>query len=143
MAVSMSASLEPIGPSADAAGYPQGGLAEIQRAWRILAAGAPKMAAALIDIAENGQSEYARVTAAMAVLDRIGLGAQLEVGITSTQLLGVSTEGESQIRPADAVRARLRLLKAQSIEMAAHTIEGEIEEGGGGATVIALHPGNG
>lgn len=121
-----------------------GGLSDIQKAWRILAKGAPAVATALVDIATNGTSEYARVTAAMGVLDRIGLGPQLEIGISSTQLLGTADDTDGQPRAVDAVRARLRLLKSQAIEMAHSEIAGEVvEEEPAGATVIALHPGDG
>lgn len=51
-----------------------GGTPQIQQAWQILAGGSKKVARVLIDIAENGSSESARVQAATTVLKMVGFG---------------------------------------------------------------------
>jgi len=92
-----------------------GGPADIQSAWGILAKGSPAAATALVDIAENGKSEVARVQAATAVLDRVGLATPKERPQVTFNVIPkeVAEAGIDQIvSPAEIIRNRLKELKA-------------------------------
>lgn len=94
----------------------EGGPPDIQTAWRILAGGAPVAAAALVDIAENGKSELARVQASNAVLDRVGLATPKERPSVHFAVIpaeyGQAGIGAQQLSPAEVVRSRLKKLGA-------------------------------
>lgn len=89
----------------------QGGPGDIQTAWKILAGGAPVAAAALVDIAENGKSELARVQASQAVLDRVGLATPKERPSVHFTVIPKEYEehgiGAQQLSPAEVIRSRL------------------------------------
>lgn len=59
----------------------QGGPQDVQEAFRILAAGAPSAARALIEVIEESDSDTARVTAATALLDRMGISARQQLDV--------------------------------------------------------------
>ena len=82
-----------------------------QNVWDILSAGGGAAAKALVDIAKNGKDERARVTAAEAVLNRIGFPAQTDIGVFVQEPDEYPTD-----RASDVVRERLRLLREQAIE---------------------------
>ena len=85
----------------------------VREAFHTLAKGAPEVAKALVDVAVNGKSEIAKVTAGVAVFDRIGLPAKVDIGLTATHLVGVvDTPGTQTV---DTVRARLAQLRAQQL----------------------------
>jgi hypothetical protein len=91
-----------------------GGPVDIQTAWKILAGGAPVAAAALVDIAENGKSELARVQASNAVLDRVGLATpkerpQVTFHVVPKEFNEVGI-GSQQLAPAEVIRGRLKKL---------------------------------
>lgn len=92
----------------------QGGPADIQTAWKILAGGAPVAAAALVDIAEHGKSEIARVQASQAVLDRVGLATPKERPQVTFHVIpkefGEVGIGAQQLSPAEVIRSRLTKL---------------------------------
>lgn len=91
----------------------QGGPDDIQTAWKILAGGAPVAAAALVDIAEHGKSEVARVQAATAVLDRVGLATPKERPQVTFAVIPKEFDQAGitqQISPAEVVRSRLKEL---------------------------------
>jgi hypothetical protein len=92
-----------------------GGPEEIKTAWKILAGGAPIAAAALVDIAEHGKSEVARVQASQAVLDRVGLATPKERPSIHFQVIPKEYDeigiGAQQLSPAEVVRSRLKKLK--------------------------------
>lgn len=94
----------------------QGGPPEIQTAWKILAGGAPVAAAALVDIAENGKSELARVQASQAVLDRVGLATPKERPSVTFHVVPKEFNevgiGAQQLSPAEVIRGRLKKLNA-------------------------------
>lgn len=79
----------------------------VRSAWKILAHGAPTAAEALVDIAENGKSEMARVLASQAVLDRVGLAPPKEVHFRVMPESGNETIGLS---PAEVIRNKLAAL---------------------------------
>jgi hypothetical protein len=92
-----------------------GGPEDIQTAWKILAGGAPVAAAALVDIAEHGKSEVARVQAATAVLDRVGLATPKERPQVTFAVIPKEFDQAGitqQISPAEVIRGRLKELSA-------------------------------
>jgi hypothetical protein len=103
-------------PSGMAGKFPvkQGGPGDIQTAWKILAGGAPVAAAALVDIAENGKSEIARVQASQAVLDRVGLATPKERPSVHFTVIPKEYDevgiGAAKLSPAEVVRGRLKKL---------------------------------
>lgn len=92
----------------------QGGPQDIQTAWKILAGGAPVAAAALVDIAEHGKSEIARVQASQAVLDRVGLATPKERPSVTFHVVPKEFNevgiGAQQLSPAEVIRGRLKKL---------------------------------
>lgn len=97
-----------------------GGPEDIQTAWKILAGGAPVAAAALVDIAEHGKSEVARVQAATAVLDRVGLATPKERPQVTFAVIPKEFDQAGitqQISPAEVIRGRLKEL-GQTMEHA-------------------------
>lgn len=104
---------------------PNQGVNYVRDAWNILAEGAPNVAASLVNVAVNGRSEVARVAAAQAVLDRVGLPAKVDVGITATHLVGIvaDTSGASQ---SPKVIERLAQIRAAQLAAAAdHAAKGD------------------
>lgn len=105
-------------PDGMAGKYPvkTGGPHDIQTAWKILAGGAPVAAAALVDIAENGKSEIARVQASQAVLDRVGLATPKERPSVTFHVVPKEFNevgiGAQQLSPAEVIRGRLKKLGA-------------------------------
>lgn len=92
----------------------QGGPTEIQTAWRILAGGAPACAEALVHVAEHGKSEVARVQAATAVLDRVGLATpkerpEVHFNVIPKEMQEVPDIGK--LSPAEVIRKKLKDLK--------------------------------
>jgi hypothetical protein len=92
----------------------QGGPDDIQTAWKLLAGGAPTAASALVHIAENGKSELARVQAAAAILDRVGLATPKERPSVTFAVIPKEFDhvgiGAQQLDPAEVVRSRLKEL---------------------------------
>lgn len=84
--------------------------ASLRSTFQTLAAGGPQVAEALLHIAVHGKSEVARVQAAIAVLDRIGLPSRVDVGIHVADLLPAPAAADSGA--VDVVRQRLSLLRA-------------------------------
>jgi hypothetical protein len=91
----------------------EGGPDDVQTAWRILAGGAPTAAAALVDIADHGKSELARVQASQAILDRVGLATPKERPMVSFTVIPKEFNEAplmEQLSPAEVVRQRLKEL---------------------------------
>lgn len=84
----------------------------IKRAFDVLKDGAEEVSKSLVDIAVNGKSEMARMYAAQAVLDRIGLPAKVDVGVTAVHLHG-GIDGGPAGTAVDAVANRLKMLGEQ------------------------------
>ena len=103
----------------------QGGPDDVRDAWRLLAGGAPVAATALIDIAEHGKSEIARVQASTAILDRVGLAPPKEVTFRVQPHEGGETQ---QLSPAEIVRNRLQELRAGTLAIAAAAVDTEAEQ---------------
>jgi hypothetical protein len=57
----------------------RGGPSDVQEAFRILAGGSVNAAIALLDVIDNSESDGARVQAAQALLDRVGLSARQQI----------------------------------------------------------------
>jgi len=108
----------------------KGGPDDVRTAWQLLAGGAPAAANALIDIAENGKSEVARVQASTAILDRVGLAPPKEV----TFRVQPENEGGTtqKLPPAEVVRNRLKELsntmKGHAAEIAEEAAEQTLED---------------
>jgi hypothetical protein len=60
-------------------GRKRGGPSDVQEAFRILAGGSVNAAIALLDVIDNSESDGARVQAAQALLDRVGLSARQQI----------------------------------------------------------------
>ncbi len=106
----------------DANGY--GGPEHIQSAWRRLAGGAQIAANALIDVAQNSDSDLARVQASQAILNRVGLQTNTDINVrvipSEYDPIGPA---DSHISPTVLIRERLNALRAASQET------GEDEDG--------------
>lgn len=88
-----------------------GGIEDVRDAWAVMAAGAPAVAAELVRIAQEADSEFVRVQAATAVLDRVGLG---KVDGHVVRMVGEDggTDGTAGRSAASIVAARLAALEA-------------------------------
>lgn len=110
-----------------------GGPADIQTAWKILAGGAPVAAAALVDIAENGKSEVAKVQAAQAVLDRVGLATPKERPSVHFTVIPKEYDehgiGPTKLSPADVVRGRLKKLGISMKGLSGGDHPGDVQDG--------------
>jgi hypothetical protein len=105
----------------------QGGPDDIQTAWKILAGGAPTAAAALVHIAAEGKSEVARVQAATAILDRVGLATpkerpQVTFAVIPHEFDESPTIG--QLSPAQVIRQRLKDLGGPTKALVGGDVEG-------------------
>jgi len=89
--------------------YPYGDTGTIQRGWAIMAGGAERMAKVLLNLAEHSKSDYVKVQAAVAVLDRVGLTGQPDISIN---VLGDANIAEQQETATKLVIARLDALAA-------------------------------
>lgn len=136
--MSGAAAAEPAGdlPSGMAGKFPvkTGGPPDIQTAWKILAGGAPVAAAALVDIAENGKSELARVQASQAVLDRVGLATPKERPSVTFHVVPKEFNevgiGAQQLGPAEIIRGRLEKLGKAMKGLASGTGHpGDVDDG--------------
>jgi hypothetical protein len=105
----------------------QGGPDDIQTAWKILAGGAPIAAAALVDIADHGKSEVARVQASQAILDRVGLATPKERPQVTFAVIPKEFQetlmGPEQLSPAQVIRNRLKELAGPTAAL----VEGQQE----------------
>ncbi|HEY5785337.1 MAG TPA: hypothetical protein VIT65_11215 [Microlunatus sp.] len=89
--------------------FPYGSTDTIQRAWAVMAGGSTRMAKVLLTLAENSKSDFVKVQAAIAVLDRVGLTGQPDININ---VLGDQGTVEVQESAAALVMARLDALAA-------------------------------
>lgn len=89
--------------------YPYGDTGTIQRGWAIMAGGAERMAKVLLNLAEHSKSDYVKVQAAVAVLDRVGLTGTPDIAIN---VLGDANIAEQQETATKLVIARLDALAA-------------------------------
>ena len=89
--------------------FPFGGPDTIQRAWAVMAGGSTRMAKVLLTLAENSKSDYVKVQAAVAVLDRVGLTGTPDIAIN---VLGDANVAEQQESATKLVLARLDALTA-------------------------------
>ena len=88
---------------------------DINRAWRMLAGGAEVAVKALIEVAEFGRSDFARVNAATAILDRVGLGTSQEVTVRAMPAeFDQAAAVDTHISPAQVIRNRMKLLASQT-----------------------------
>jgi hypothetical protein len=87
-----------------------GGLAELRTALSILCGGAPAVAQSLVEIAVHGKSEMARMYAAQAVLDRVGIAPKMDIGVR-VSLADDEDSIMSGPRPSDILRGRLSALE--------------------------------
>jgi len=92
--------------------YPYGDTGTIQRGWAIMAGGAERMAKVLLNLAEHSKSDYVKVQAAVAVLDRVGLTGQPDISIN---VLGDANIAEQQETATKLVIARLDALSAGQV----------------------------
>lgn len=85
----------------------------VRTAWQVLAGNAPHVAQTLVDIALHGKNEGVRVTASIAVMDRVGLG-RVERSEIAVHLLDSSVpQGDAPIQAGQLVRSRLAAIAAR------------------------------
>lgn len=85
----------------------------VRTAWQVLAGNATHVAQVLVDIARYGSNEGSRVTAAIAVLDRVGI-SRVERSEVAVHLLDTSATAETGTQQAGAlVRKRLAAIAAR------------------------------
>lgn len=91
----------------------------VRTAWQILAGNAPAVAQSLVDIATSSPNDGARVTAAIAVMDRVGIGRveRSEVAVHlldhSAQQLDPDNADNAPSSAAQLVRDRLKAIAAR------------------------------
>lgn len=109
-----------------------GGPVDIQKAWRKLAGGSPRAAEVLMEVAEHGRSEIARVTAASRWLSIVGLGEQSTLNgvIQVIPPQFTEDEGDNGIPVSTQIRQRLdeqrRAYELRMEESEADIMEAEI-----------------
>lgn len=102
-------------PDPEGKGY--GGPVQIQNAFRRLAGGAEAAAKALIDIAENSESDLARVQASQAILNRVGLQTSTDLNIrVLPSEYDQAGPTDSHTSPAEVIQQRLLQLRASAEE---------------------------
>lgn len=115
---------DPLAAFEDDFSFPRGDITSIKDAWAIMAGGAPNMVKVLINIAMYGKSEVARVQAAMAVLDRVGLAGKPDIAINVLPDNVMAQVGAVDAADAGAmVRARLQIL-----HKSAQIVDGSVDE---------------
>lgn len=98
-------------------GVNYGGPSNIQQAWRRLAGGAETAAQALIDIAQYGESELARVQASQAILNRVGLQTNTDINVRVIPAeFDPIAASDQRVLPSVLIRQRLDALRAASGE---------------------------
>lgn len=101
----------PLGGTDDE-GYVIGGTPNIQNAWQLLAGGAPRVAKVLIDIAEHGASEPARVAAATTVLKFVGFG-----GPDVVQIQRIPSQFDEAAAVGSGVRSSRQVIEARLAQL--------------------------
>lgn len=88
--------------------------AAIRSAWQVLAGNSAHVAQTLVDIALHGENEGTRVTASIAILDRVGLG-RVDRSEVAIHLLEASSppDGSAAVTAGQLVRNRLALIAAR------------------------------
>lgn len=92
----------------------RGGPSDVQEAFRILAGGSVNAAIALLDVIDHSESDGARVQAAQALLDRVGLSARQQLSVTHSipvEFRDPMNAGEAQ-DPSIVIARRLMELGA-------------------------------
>jgi hypothetical protein len=92
--------------------------ASVRTAWSILAGNAPHVAQVLVDIARYSPNDSARVPAAIAILDRVGIGrverSEVAVHLLDSSAAAVDAVDGVPTGPAALVRQRLAALRARA-----------------------------
>lgn len=107
----------------------------IRSAFDILKQGAATAAHALVDIAAHGKSEMARMYAAQAVLDRVGLPAKVDIGVTAVHLHGqggVAEAGSAAVTVAERLRLLRQQQQQQQLTLTEDGVVVQFPGGGGG-----------
>jgi hypothetical protein len=95
----------------------RGGPSDVQEAFRILAGGSVNAAIALLDVIDHSESDGARVQAAQALLDRVGLSARQQLSVTHSipvEFRDPLSAGETQ-DPSLVIARRLAELAAPKV----------------------------
>lgn len=107
-------------PSGSKAPGKYGGPSDIQNGWRRLAGGAEIAAQTLIDVAENSENDAARVAAAQAILNRIGLQTNQDVTVRVVPQEfdpALNSGSDNAVTPSQIIEQRLdKLAAAQSAD---------------------------
>lgn len=104
-------------PSGSRAPAAYGGPSDIQSAWRRLAGGAEIAAQTLIDVAENSENDAARVAAAQAILNRIGLQTNQDVTVRVVPQEfdpALNSGSDNAVTPSQIIQQRLDQLAESS-----------------------------
>lgn len=102
--------------------------AGIRDAWSVLAFGAADAAASLVEVARSGRSEQARISAATALLSRVGITEKVEVAASVRMYAAQLDEGAVADAPqtaGDVIRQRLAMLAERDRQLS--TIDAEPE----------------
>lgn len=95
-----------------------GGPKDLQNTWQILAGGSTVCARALVDIAENGRVEAARVAAAKTVLEMMGFtgsNERVQIQLLPTQFDSAAPLNEGHEPPSAQIRNRMKALRAATV----------------------------
>lgn len=102
--------------------------AGIRDAWSVLAFSAADAAASLAEVARSGRSEQARISAATALLSRVGITEKVEVAASVRMYAAQLDEGAVADAPqtvGDVIRQRLAMLAERDRQLS--TIDAEPE----------------
>jgi hypothetical protein len=108
-----------------------GGPEDLQDAWKILAFGAPIAARALIQVAEKGRVEAARVAAAKTLLEFTGFGTK-EVPVmrlVPMEYDHAAPKSDSHVSPAEQIRLRMAQLAKPAFEAEDNNLDDLVSEG--------------
>jgi hypothetical protein len=96
--------------------YKDGGVAELRTALGILCGSAPEVAQSLVNLSLNAKSEMARLYAAQAVLDRVGIAPRVDIGVR----VSLADEDDYALqgpKPSDILRGRLSALESSGFQI--------------------------
>jgi hypothetical protein len=96
--------------------FKDGGVAELRTALGILCGSAPEVAQRLVWLSLNAKSEMASLYASQAVLDRVGIGPRVDIGV-KVSLADEHDEFNTGPSPSSILRSRLSALEASGFDI--------------------------
>jgi hypothetical protein len=121
-------------PDDHAHGVRFGGPADLQRAWQMMAGGAPEIVGILTDIARNSPQDSVRVQAGLGLLKMGGFGQnEVTVRVVPQEFDAAASLGDGKESAAKRIEARLAKLREATYASAATTddevVDAEIVDG--------------